>query len=79
VLITDTKGHTLYDHVLKPGESYKAPNTDGLLLTTGNGSGIVLTLDGVDLPRLSTGSSHVMRNISLDPDHLKSLPPNPEE
>jgi cytoskeleton protein RodZ len=79
VLITDSSGHTVYDHVMKQGEVYNVPNKPGLSLTTGNGSGIAITLDGADVPRLATGNSHVMRNILLDPDHLRALPPAPEE
>jgi cytoskeleton protein RodZ len=78
ILIADSDGKTVFDHVLKPGDTYKVPDTEGLTLTTGNGSGIILNLDGVDLPKLSVGYSHVMRNVPLDPDHLKSLPNNPD-
>ena len=70
IMVTDDSGKTLFDHVLKPGESYKVPNKTGLSLTTGNGSGIVLSLDGKDLPKIATGSPHVVRNITLDPDRL---------
>lgn len=79
VLITDGHGQTIYDHVMKPGEVYKVPNKPGLSLTTGNGSGVALSLDGTDLPRLATGTSHVMRNILLDSDHLRALPQMPED
>lgn len=71
VLIADSKGHTIYDHVLKPGEVYRVPDMPGLLLTTGNASGIILSYDGVDLPRLSS-KSRVMHDISLDADKLKA-------
>lgn len=70
VMVIDSSGKTIYDHVLKPGESYKIPNKPGLSLTTGNGSGIVLSLDGADLPRVAIGAPHVVRNIALDPDRL---------
>jgi len=78
ILISNGKGRTIFDEVMKPGEVYSVPDQPGLLLTTGNGGGIVLTLDGTALPKLSNGSSHVMRNISLDPARLKALPPVPE-
>lgn len=79
VLITDNHGQTIYDHVMKPGDTFQVPSKANLSLTTGNGSGIILTLDGTDLPRLATGNSHVMRNVPLDSDHLRSLPPNPDD
>jgi len=74
VLITDSKGNTVVDRVMKAGETYAVPDQKGLALTTGNGSGIVLTLDGHDLPKLSTDSAHVLRDIPLDATHLKALP-----
>lgn len=79
VLVTDNHGQTLFDHVMKAGETYRVPNKPGLSLTTGNGSGIALSLDGMELPRLATGNSHAMRNIPLDSDHLRNLPPTPDD
>lgn len=77
VLISDGKGHTIFDRVLKPGEIYKVPDKEGLLLTTGNGNGIVVSLDGVELPKFAAGSSRVMRDIPLDAAHLKTMVPPP--
>lgn len=80
ILIADSKGRTIYDHVLKAGESYQVPEMQGLTLTSGNGSGLLLTLNGVDLPRLSTGFGHVLKNISLDSEALQrpATPETPE-
>ena len=72
--MTDGKGHTVYDHVMKAGDMYKVPDQPDLLLTTGNGAGIQLTLDGNDLPKLSGSSGHILRNIPLDGNYLKTLP-----
>ncbi len=77
ILIANNKGQTLYDHVMKPDEVYQVPNTQGLTLTTGNGAGIVLTVDGVEVPRLSSTTSHIVRNVPLDAQSLKSLPAQP--
>jgi len=74
VLITDVSGHTVFDHVMKAGETYSAPNMGGLSLTTGNGSGITLTINGVVMPRLTTTPAHVLRNIPLNADALKNVP-----
>ena len=60
---------------MKPGDIYQVPNQQGLTLTTGNGAGIVITLDGADLPHLSTTTSHIVRNIPLEASALKNLPP----
>jgi cytoskeleton protein RodZ len=73
VMITDDNGKAVYDHVLKPGETYKVPHQAGLSLTTGNGSGIILSLNGIDLPKIAAGSPHVVRNVPLDADKLSAL------
>ncbi|MDP9128629.1 MAG: DUF4115 domain-containing protein, partial [Pseudomonadota bacterium] len=73
VMITDSKGGTVFDRVLKPGEEFRVPDVAGLKLTTGNGGGITLTLDGADLPRLSNSSSGILRDISLDTGRLKAI------
>lgn len=79
ILISGATGQTVYDHVMKPGEIYQVPNDPGLSLTTGNGAGIVITLDGVDLPRLSTTTSHIVRNVPLETKALKALPQQPAQ
>jgi cytoskeleton protein RodZ len=77
VLIANDKGQTVYDRVMKPGDVYEVPDMPGLTLTTGNGAGIALTLDGVDLPQLSSTASHMVRNLALDAKSLKALPQQP--
>ncbi|MFA5040405.1 MAG: RodZ domain-containing protein [Bdellovibrionales bacterium] len=72
IMIADDSGRTLFDRVLKPGESYKVPNQTGLALTTSNGSGITLSLDGKDLPKIAKGPPRMVRNIMLDPNLLAS-------
>ena len=75
-MVVDSKGQTVFDRVLKPGETYKVPDGPGINLTTGNAAGLILTLDGVDLPKLSggsaAGSSGIMRDIPLNAAHLKA-------
>ncbi|MDR3449189.1 MAG: DUF4115 domain-containing protein, partial [Alphaproteobacteria bacterium] len=72
VMVTDAGGKTIFDHVLKDGDIYKVPNKPGLKMTTGNGNGLTLSLDGSDLPRIAAGAPHVVRDIPLDPDRLGS-------
>ena len=71
VLIADAKGRSLYDHVMKAGETYTVPDRQGLTLTTGNVAGLVLMMDGEALPRLSNLSGHITRHFPLDPVALK--------
>lgn len=71
VLITDGKGNTVFDKILKPGDVYHVPNRNGLKLTTGNGGGIVLNFDGQDLPKVGP-DARIVRNVPLDPEKLKT-------
>lgn len=82
VLVTDSRGVTVFERTLKAGESYNVPAApEGLALTTGNVAGVLLTIDGKEMPRLpATGK--VARGVPLDPDKLRSrltapLPPQP--
>ncbi|MGE3624291.1 MAG: DUF4115 domain-containing protein, partial [Bdellovibrionales bacterium] len=76
VVVTDAKGNTLLDKVMKPGDIFPVPNLPGLKLTTGNSGGIVLTLDGKDLPKLSRDSS-ALRDMPLPVDKLKAAKSRP--
>jgi len=71
VVVADGKGHAVLDRVLKPGDTFAVPDMEGLRLTTGNSGGIVLVLDGKDLPKLSRDSS-ILHDIPLDIDKLKT-------
>lgn len=73
ILVSDSHGKILVDRVLKSGESYAVPDQKGLRLTTGNGSGLILSIDGVDLPHLSTEQSKIQRDIPLDTESLRNL------
>ena len=52
-MVSDDSGKAIFDHVMKAGDIYKVPNKPGLSLTTGNGGALVLSLDGVELPKIS--------------------------
>ncbi|MER2519102.1 MAG: RodZ domain-containing protein [Bdellovibrionales bacterium] len=72
VLIADSRGKTVYDKVLKPGDTYAIPDQPGLKMTTGNSGGLALVIDGTETVRLPGNSSRIMRNIALEPAHLKA-------
>ncbi len=55
--------------VLKPGDIYMVPPEDGLVMSTGNAGGIVIKLDGKELPPLGE-SGEIKRKISLNPKDL---------
>ncbi|MFA4994018.1 MAG: RodZ domain-containing protein [Bdellovibrionales bacterium] len=70
VMVVDESGTTLFDRVLKTGDVYNVPDQSGLSLTTGNGGGIVLSVDGKELPKVYNGPPRMVRNITLDPNRL---------
>ncbi len=72
VMVADDSGKTLFDRILKPGETYSVPNKPGLSLTTNNGNGIILSLDGNDLSKIASGPPHMVRDVALDPSRLKA-------
>ena len=74
ILLTDKKGRSLYDRVLKPGESYKVPDAEGVTLTTSNPSGLIISADGVDLPKISTSGHTSVRSVALTVEGLKAKP-----
>ena len=71
IQIADKNGHIVYDQVLKAGELYRVPDTDGLTLTTSNGAGLVLTLDGIDLQRISAEAGRAIHAMGLDTASLQ--------
>lgn len=74
LLVQDSKGATLFSRVLKTGESWHAPNLKGMKLTTGNAGGLVMRVDGVDLPKLGS-LSEVVHDVQLDQILTQSTPP----
>jgi len=72
IMVVDDSGKTLFDKVMRNGETYNVPNKSGLSLTTGNGSGIILSLDGNDLSKIANGPPRMIRDIELDPNRLKA-------
>jgi cytoskeleton protein RodZ len=63
-------GQTVFNRVLRPGESWPVPVRDGLLLDTGKAEGLEILLDGQAQPTLE-GLVGVRRGIALEPDRLR--------
>lgn len=59
----------LVDRTLRPGDSYRVPDRSGLVMRTGNGSGLDIEVDGRRAPALGGTVRH---NIALDPGRLMS-------
>lgn len=64
VEIRDGKGTLWASRVLRRGDVFRAPDVPGLVLDTGNAGGLIVTLDGRDLPPLGA-KSQVLRNIDI--------------
>lgn len=60
----------LLTRVLNPGDVYRVPNRDDLLLHTGNAGGLEIIVDGEQAATLG-GAGEVRRNIPLDPEGLR--------
>ena len=71
ILVTDSKGNTVFDRTLKAGETYNVPVRKDLKLTTGNTSGVSFALDGQPLPKLKTNGK-VARAVPLETTRLKN-------
>ncbi|HYL32564.1 MAG TPA: helix-turn-helix domain-containing protein [Stellaceae bacterium] len=67
--VRDRKGATVFERLMKPGDVYRVPEQQGLALYAGNASGLIVAVDGQDVPPL-TGK--VRHDIRLDPDQLKA-------
>ena len=55
----------VYSGLLREGESYSVPRTEGLKMITGNAGGLEVLVDGRAIPRLGPPGA-VMRDIDLD-------------
>ena len=71
--VRDAAGTRLFEGVLKPGESYHAPNRPGLFATIGSAGAVELAIDGRPGPSLGRVGV-VRRDIPLDPERLAALP-----
>ncbi|MFT8244489.1 helix-turn-helix domain-containing protein [Roseomonas sp. BN140053] len=62
---------TLLNRVLRPGESFTLPATEGLMLTTGKAQALEVVVDGQPTAALA-GRVGVVRDVALDPARLRA-------
>lgn len=72
VQIQAGRNETLLTRILRPGDTFYAPNRRDLMLTTGNVGGLEIIVDGEPLGPLGPLGA-VRRNISLDAEKLLAL------
>ena len=65
-----SSGSVLFNRVLRPGETYRAPDRAGLVMTTGNAGGLEVSVEGETLPSLG-GQGVVRRDLPLEPAALR--------
>ena len=70
VQIQGANNELLLTRMLRPGDSYHAPNRTDLVLMTGNAGAIEIMVDGEALGTLGP-MGQVRRNIKLNADHLR--------
>ncbi len=77
IRVAGPQGQTLFQRILEPGETYRAPNQPDLVMDAGNLGGLDVVVDGKVIPPLG-GAGVPKRNISLAPAVLLA-PPVPLE
>ncbi len=80
VQVQGANNELLLTRMLRPGDSYHAPNRTDLVLMTGNAGAIEIMVDGETLGTLGP-IGQVRRNIKLNADHLRGelQPPGNEQ
>lgn len=69
VLITDLNEETLFDGIIRAGESFRPPKREGLLLTTGDATGLTVSIGSrrFDLPK---SPAETIVEVRLEPQEL---------
>jgi cytoskeleton protein RodZ len=72
VQVRGPEGHVVYDHVMQAGDTWQVPPaTPGLLMTTGNAGGLLVSDNGTDLGGFGRAGA-VRHNIPLTEAGLKT-------
>jgi cytoskeletal protein RodZ len=69
VQVRDAQDKVLTMRVMKPGDTYNAPDQPGLVMRTGNAGALMFVVDGKNLPPLGR-IGEVKQHIRLDPAQL---------
>jgi cytoskeleton protein RodZ len=67
--VRDAGGTILFSRILRPGETYNAPDREGLVLATGNAGGLEIRVDGKQVPAVGR-LGFVQKSVALDPQRL---------
>ena len=57
--------------LLRAGDRYLVPNRSDLVMLTGNAGGLVISVDGEEVPQIGSDGA-ILHNVRLDVELLKS-------
>lgn len=66
-----SNGNVLFTGVMSIGSAFDVPDTEGLLLDTGNAGALDITVEGVSVPKIG-GIGDVRKSVSLNAERLKA-------
>lgn len=69
VQVRDGDGELVWTRMLRPGDSYRVPNEDGMTLLTGNAGALEIYVDGRKTPPLGPQGA-IRRDVDLNADRL---------
>lgn len=69
IQVTDADGNVIHTQVLNEGEEYQIPQTQGLILRTGNAGGLEIYVDGTKVPSIGE-AGEVRRKVQINPEKL---------
>ncbi|WP_420808122.1 DUF4115 domain-containing protein [Candidatus Terasakiella magnetica] len=69
IQVTNDQGTVLHTQVLNEGEEYQIPQTQGLILRTGNAGGLEIFVDGEKAPSIGE-AGEVRRKVLMSPEKL---------
>lgn len=69
VQVRDGEGDLVWTRMLRPGDSYRVPNEDGMTLLTGNAGALEIYVDGRKAPALGPQGA-IRRDVELNADRL---------
>ena len=66
-----SNGNVLFTGVMSIGSVFDVPDTNGLVLDTGNAAALDITVEGVSVPKIG-GVGDVRKSVSLNAERLKA-------
>lgn len=69
VQVRDGQGELVWTRMLRPGDSYRVPNEEGMTLLTGNAGALEIFVDGQKAPSLGPQGA-IRRDVELTADRL---------